>query len=258
MEASRATDPDLARLLDETAALRRIATLVARAADRVNVFTAVAEEVGRLLDADAATVIRFDDGDAVIVGGWTRGRLPVPPVGYRVSMHDDSAAGRIYRSGRPERVDSYDRPGAVYAALREVGLRASVGAPVVVDGELWGAVSVGSVSDTPFPDGAEARLAAFAELVAQALANAEAREQLAASRKRLIEAAQVERRRLERNLHDGAQQRLVALSITLRLPRVSSNAIPTRRASRSTARAPSRPRRWRSCANWRAASIRPC
>jgi signal transduction histidine kinase len=76
---------------------------------------------------------------------------------------------------------------------------------------------VGTAGDTPFPPGAEQRVGEFAELVAQALANAEAREQLTASRKRLVEAAQVERRRLERNLHDGAQQRLVALSVTLRL-----------------------------------------
>ena len=100
--------------------------------------------------------------------------------------------------------------------LRELGVRASVGAPVVVHGELWGAV-VGATKDASFPLGAEQRLAAFAELVAQALANAEAREELAASRKRLVEAALVERRRLERNLHDGAQQRLVGLSMTLRL-----------------------------------------
>jgi signal transduction histidine kinase len=139
------------------------------------------------------------------------------PVGSRVPTDGDSTAGRIRRTGRAARVDSYDQPGELFAALREVGLRASVGAPVVVDGELWGAVVVGSTTDTRFPPGAEERLAAFAELVAQALANAEAREQLAASRKRLVEAAQLERRRLERNLHDGAQQRLVGLSLTLRL-----------------------------------------
>jgi signal transduction histidine kinase len=132
-------------------------------------------------------------------------------------MEDDTAVAGVYRTGRPARVDSYDRPGPVYAALRELGLRASVGAPVIVDGELWGAVMAGSARDVPFPHGAEQRLAEFAELVAQALANAEAREELTASRKRLVEAAQLERRRLERNLHDGAQQRLVSVSITLGL-----------------------------------------
>ena len=217
MDSTDAVDPGIARLVEEQAALRRIAMLVARGADHVGVFAAVAEEVGRLLDADASNVIRFDDGLGTIVGGWTKRRWPVAPVGYQLSMQEDTAVGRVYRTGGPARLDSYDRPGPVFAALREMGLRAAVGAPVVVDGELWGAVMVGTAGDTPFARGAEQRLAEFAELVAQALANAEAREQLIASRKRLVEAAQAERRRLERNLHDGAQQRLVALSVTLRL-----------------------------------------
>ena len=148
---------------------------------------------------------------------WSGGPTPEAPVGYRISMAQDSLAARVRRTGRPARVDTYDIQGEVFAALRELGIRASVGAPVVVDGELWGAVLVGTTSVEPFPPGAEEHLAGFAELVAQALANAEAREQLAASRKRLVEAAQVERRRLERNLHDGAQQRLVALALSLRL-----------------------------------------
>jgi signal transduction histidine kinase len=87
----------------------------------------------------------------------------------------------------------------------------------VLGGRLWGAVIVSSVDPEPFPDGAEQRIADFAELAAQALANAEARAQLAASRARIVQAGDAERRRLERNLHDGAQQRLVSLSLTLRL-----------------------------------------
>jgi GAF domain-containing protein len=217
MNSPDAVYPGFARLVEEHAALRRIAMLVARGADRVGVFTAVAQEVGRLLDADASNVIRFDHGLGTIVSAWKNGRWPEAPIGYQLSMQDDTAVGRVYRTGRPARVDSYDRPGPVYAALRELGLRASVGAPVIVDGEVWGAVMVGSARAMPFPRGAEQRLAEFAELVAQALANAEAREELTASRRRLVEAAQLERRRLERNLHDGAQQRLVSLSIALRL-----------------------------------------
>jgi signal transduction histidine kinase len=217
MDSTDAVDPGVARLVEEQAALRRIAMLVARGADRVGVFAAVAEEVGRLLDADASNVMRFDDGLGTIVGSWTKRRWPVAPVGYQLSMQEDTAVGRVYRTGAPARLESYDRPGPVFAALREMGVRAAVGAPVVVDGELWGAVMVGTAGDTPFAPGAEQRLAEFAELVAQALANAEAREQLTASRKRLVEAAQAERRRLERNLHDGAQQRLVGLSVILGL-----------------------------------------
>ena len=210
-------DPEFARLLEEQAALRRIAVLVARGTERDGVFAAVAEEVGRLLEADTASVVRFDEGDGTIVGAWTSGRIPGVPLGYRVSMQEESASGRVYRTGRPSRVDSFDGPGTVNSILRDIGLRTAIGAPVSVDGEPWGAVVVGSTSEATFPAEAEHRVAAFAELVAQALANAEARQQLAASRKRLVEAAQRERRRLERNLHDGAQQRLVAVALSLRL-----------------------------------------
>ena len=213
---TQAADPELIRLLEEQAALRRVATLVARGTDRLGVFAAVTEEAGRLFGADVTSMVRFDDGHGTIVGGWSGGPTPAAPIGFRVSMEQDSTAARVHRTGRPARVDIDDLPGEVFGVLRELGVRASVGAPVVVHGELWGAV-VGATKDASFPPGAEQRLADFAELVAQALANAEAREELAASRKRLVEAARVERRRLERNLHDGAQQRLVGLSITLRL-----------------------------------------
>jgi signal transduction histidine kinase len=217
VDRSDTADHELARLFEEQAALRRVATLVARGVDRLGVCATVTEEVGHLLGADVASMIRFEDGGGTVVAGWTGGRTPAMTVGYHVSFEKDSTAARIHATGLPARVDSYDQPGEAFATLRALGVRASVGAPIVVDGELWGAVVVGSTSETPFPSGAEQRVAGFAELVAQALANAEAREQLAASRKRLVEAAQVERRRLERNLHDGAQQRLVAIALNLRL-----------------------------------------
>jgi GAF domain-containing protein len=258
VDGTDAADPELVRLLEEQAALRRVATLVARDTDRLEVFAAVAEEVGRLFGADVTSMIRFDDGHGTIVGGWSKGPTPTAPIGVRVSMEQDSTAARVHRTGGPARVDIEDLPSETFAALREeLGLRASVGAPVIVHGELWGAV-VGATKNASFPIGAEQRLAAFAELVAQALANAEAREELAASRKRLVEAAQVERRRLERNLHDGAQQRLVRLSLTLRLAEPSSSATPRQRAMRSPAQTPSCPRPLRSCASSPAACIPPC
>ena len=210
---------ELERLLEEQAALRRVATLVARGTDRSGVIAAVTEEVGRLLRADVVNMVRFEGRHGTTVGGWSAGETPEAPVGYRVSMTQDSVVARVYRSRRPARLDDYDQPGEAFAALRRLGLRASVGAPVIVEGEVWGAVLAGSTRPEPFPPGAEQRLAGFAELVAQALANAEAREQLAASRRRLVDAAQTERRRLERNLHDGAQQRLVGLSLILRVAR---------------------------------------
>jgi signal transduction histidine kinase len=114
-------------------------------------------------------------------------------------------------------VDSYQGLGGSLAEhLRELGFRAAVGAPIVLHGRLWGAVLVSS-HDAPFPPDAEQRVGDFAELAAHALAHAQAREDLAASRARIVEAADAERRRLERNLHDGAQQRLVSLALTLRV-----------------------------------------
>ena len=229
-------DPEFARLLDEQAALRRIALLVANGAARDRLFATVAEELGRLFDADTASVVRFDEGDGTIVGRWMGGPTPGVPLGYRVSLQEDTASGRVSRTGRPSRVDGFEGPGTVNAMLREIGLRSAIGVPVSVEGELWGALVVGSSSDDSFPADAEHRVAAFAELVAQALANAEAREQLAASRKRLVAAAQLERRRLERNLHDGAQQRLVAVALSLRLVERQMQRDPeTARASLSRA-----------------------
>ena len=101
--------------------------------------------------------------------------------------------------------------------LRALGFHSAVAAPIFLSGRLWGAVIVSSVEPVPFPAGAEQRIADFAELAAQALANANARAELAASRARIVQAGDAERRRLERNLHDGAQQRLVSLALMLRL-----------------------------------------
>ena len=133
-------------------------------------------------------------------------------------MDGETAAARVWRTGRPERVDSYEgMNGTLAARLRELGFRSAVAAPVTLGGGLWGAVIVSTVHPEPFAEGAEQRIADFAELAAQAVANAQARADLAASRARIVEAGDAERRRLERNLHDGAQQRLVSLSLNLRL-----------------------------------------
>jgi signal transduction histidine kinase len=140
------------------------------------------------------------------------------PAGAVLPLDDETAIVKVKRTQRPARLDGYEGlSGALAETLRSVGIRSSVAAPVVVDGRLWGAVTASTTSDDLFPEGAEHRLGRFAELVAQAIANAEANDELRASRARLVEAAHDERRRIERNLHDGAQQRLVALSLTLRL-----------------------------------------
>ena len=203
----------------EQAALRRVATVVAREADPARVFEVVTEELGRLLGAQTSNMIRFEpDGGGVVAGGWSTGGARNVPVGTRVALDGPTAAAFIRDSGRPERVDDYsETPGSTADLLRELGLRSSVGTPIWLGGRLWGAVLVSTVGETPFPEGAEQRIADFAELVGVALANAEARQELADSRARIVRAGDEERRRLERNLHDGAQQRLVALSLELRL-----------------------------------------
>ena len=209
---------DTHSLYEEQAALRRVATLVAGRPRRRAVFAAVTEEVGRLLGAQTANMVRYrQDGSADVIGAWSAPGVPSVPLGSRIPLDGVTLTPKIYASGRPERVDTYEGlTGALAERLRTLGIRAGVGAPIVFGGELWGCVVVSSVEE-PFPPGSEHRIAAFTELVAQALANAEAREQLAASRARIVSAGDAERRRLERNLHDGAQQRLVSLAITLRL-----------------------------------------
>jgi signal transduction histidine kinase len=167
-----------------------------------------------------ATLVRFDrEHEASIVSDWNANATLEDPVGMVVSTEDGTALSQVRRTGLPSRVDAYETlVGEEHAAhLLDLGVHAGIAAPIVLGGRLWGAVSATTTSADPFPEGAEQRLGQFAELVAQALANAEARSELAASRVRMVQAADHERRRLERNLHDGAQQRLVGLALALRL-----------------------------------------
>ena len=138
------------------------------------------------------------------------------PVGERIPVEGETGSAKLRRSGRPERVDDYDDVESELAErLREFGIRSVVGAPIYVAGHLWGAVMVSSQLAHAFPAGTEVRIGSFAELVTAALADVDAREQLAASRARIVEAADAARRRIERDLHDGAQQRLVSLALSL-------------------------------------------
>ena len=212
---------DLRLLALEQAALRRVATCVASEADPSSVFDIVAEEVGRLLGGRAANVVRFEpDVDAgKMVGGWSR-HFRSLPVGSRVEFDGPTALGLVRHSRRSARVDDYSPiPGEFAALIRKLGIHASVAAPISVGGELWGAIVVSTTRDAPLASDAEARIEEFAELVALGLASAEARAELAASRARIVAAGDAERRRLERNLHDGAQQQLVTLSLALRMAR---------------------------------------
>ena len=206
-------------LAEEQAALRRVATLVASEADPAAVFEGVTEEAGRLLGTPSASIVRYENADsAVIVGGWAGPGAPRLPVGSSISRDPGTAIERVYQTGEPQRVESYAKmPGPLAQTLRELGYRASIAAPVQVGGRRWGALLAATRSSERFPEGSERRLCDFADLVAQAVANADAYEKLAASRARIVEAGDAERRRLERNLHDGAQQRLVALALQMRI-----------------------------------------
>jgi signal transduction histidine kinase len=206
-------------LAAEQAALRRVATLVAGGAPPSRVFEQVTEEVARLLGMPGASVMRYDGArTATVVGGWSEdGNLSLP-VSSTFDLDGDTVVAKVLRSGEAQRVERYaDAHGELAETLKRSGYNAAVAAPVTVGGELWGALAAGTRSDAPLPEGLEQRLCDFADLVAQRLANADALEQLAASRARIVEVGDAERRRLERNLHDGAQQRLVSLALDLRM-----------------------------------------
>ena len=203
-------------LADEQAALRRVATLVAGDAPPSRVFEQVTEEVGRLLGLPGANVIHYDGvRTASVVGAWSDEGPPRFPVGAQLDVDGDTVIARVMRTGQAARVDYEVATGTLAERVRSAGYRSAVAAPVTVGGRIWGVLAAASTSDDPMPDDIEQRLNDFAELVAQALANADAHEKLAASRARLVEVGDAERQRLERNLHDGAQQRLVSVALGL-------------------------------------------
>ena len=212
---------ELHRLLEEQTALRRVATRVARGGSPCDVFDAVAGEMGRILDADYTVIERHQSDDRVIVmGSWSADAHSKPrlPVGSRWSLEGRSVSPLMWRTGRPVRLGSYDQaPGELAAWARERGITSSIGSPITVEGRLWGVtVALWSTSKPPTDD-VEDRMSDFTELVATAIANTESRAELTASRARLVAAGDAARRRIERDLHDGTQQRLVAMGIDLRL-----------------------------------------
>jgi PAS domain S-box-containing protein len=201
---------------EEQAALRRVATLVAREAAPDSVFAAVVREVGEVLGVDATHIGRYDSDSAVIsVAAW--GNYPGVPVGARFPLEGDSVSARVLRTGRPARIDNYeDAPGVIAATIRQLGIRFSIGVPISVEGRPWGVIIATSKGPSPFPAETESRLQNFTELVATAIANADARTELTASRARIVAVSDDARRRIERDLHDGTQQRLVSLRLAVR------------------------------------------
>jgi signal transduction histidine kinase len=211
--------------LEEAEALRRVAMLVARQHEPEAVLALVTEEVGRHLRTGMAMTVRYDGADrATVAASWTQPAIAPFHVGRQWEISPGTALARVLEVGAPVRVDSYaGTAGAIAEALRARGVRATVAAPIWVDGRLWGAF-VAASTVRPFAAEAPARLGAFTELVAQAIANVDAKIRLQESRARIVEAADGARRRIERDLHDGAQQRLVALALSLRLVARSAEA----------------------------------
>jgi predicted ATPase/signal transduction histidine kinase len=218
---------ELAALAEQQAALRRVATLVAREVSATEVFAAVADEMASCLHLGNATITRFDDDGAltiVALGRLEPGLTNIPSIGQRLTLEGDNLAVRVLRTGGAARMDSHeDAPGPASAAIRAMGLRGTVGAPIIVNGQVWGMAALGSSGPEPLPPGTEERIGDFADLLATAIAAATARADLIASRARIVAAADDARRRLERDLHDGAQQRLVSIGLMLRS---AQNSLP--------------------------------
>jgi signal transduction histidine kinase len=191
------------------------------------VFAAVIEEITRLLPVNVAGFIRYDpDGMFTYVAAWGKAVDYVPPVGSRWMLGGHNLGTLVFETGRPARLDHYvdNSSGPASYVVRKVGYDTAVGAPVIVEGHLWGLIGASSTLEQPLPPDTEARLVSFTELVAMAIANADSRAQLMASRARIVAASDEARRRIERDLHDGTQQRLVSLGLAARLAEADAGA----------------------------------
>ena len=218
LSGSRAPRDPLGQVAAEQAALRRLATAVAQGVPPDRILRAVADEIRPLLGVDDAAVVRYDaDGTATILAGsgaW----LEAASVSMRVAHSDSLVINQVFRTGRSARTDNPDHsaiPGPIGAYLRRVGIRSAVASPVTVDRHLWGAMAASTRREL-LPANIEERMANFTELVGVVIANAESRAEIQASRARVVAAADEARRRIQRDLHDGAQQRLVVTIMALK------------------------------------------
>jgi GAF domain-containing protein len=222
------------------------------------VFAAVAEEVAQVTDSALVQIQRFESDETVTVAGsW--GREPHPFLaGTNWSLEGSRIAAVIKRTGAAVRVDSFaGGAGPIQDGVRQTGIRGGAGAPIVVDGEIWGCMAAGPAKGEPVPPGLEHRLADFTELVATAIANAESRTELTTSRARIVATADQTRRRIERDLHDGAQQRLVTIALQVRALRPRSRPSSTSSPLNSTRSRWACRARSMSCASSPAVYTRP-
>ncbi|MFG2040367.1 DUF4118 domain-containing protein [Dactylosporangium sp. NPDC048998] len=215
---------ELQALATQQAALRRVATLVARAVSPAEVFHAVTAEVSRLLDNRHTTLLHYEPDDSVTIVSTNQpglmalagSRGPAAAPYESGKLETGSVAELVRRTGRPVRADSYSGADPVSTRRRELGIHSAVAVPILVEERLWGTIIVTSARPEPLPQDAEARITDFTDLAATAIANADSRSQLVASRARIATAADETRQRIERDLHDGAQQHLIAISLELR------------------------------------------
>ncbi|HET7665840.1 MAG TPA: PAS domain-containing protein, partial [Mycobacterium sp.] len=215
VEASHA---EVSALAEQQAALRRVATLVARGVDPAQVYPAAVAELSRGLGAANVALLRYESGEALVVlaARGDNGRTKMA-IGERIPLVGDNVPAMILSTGAAARMNTFEgATGATAERIRRLGLHSAVGAPIIIDGRTWGALVIGSSSSEPMPPETEARIGDFADLVATAISNAETRAELTASRARIVTAGDQARRRFERDLHDGAQQRIVSLGLELR------------------------------------------
>jgi PAS domain S-box-containing protein len=216
------TRNSLRRLADEQAALRRVATLAARESSPVEVLEAVADEAARVLEVDAIGMMRFEPDETVTLVAQSETPWDPPPLGTSFTLDGENIVASVHRGGQAARVDDWENStGSVATMANVLGVRSAVASPVVVEGRLWGTMVAATNQSKPLPADIESRIVEFTELLATAISNAESREALIASRARIVTAGDEARRRIERNLHDGTQQRLVALGLDVETVRAS-------------------------------------
>jgi signal transduction histidine kinase len=176
-------DAELQRLVEEQAALRRVATLVAAGASDVDLVAAVTSEIAQIFGAHRASALRWDGDSIRVIGDWSADGVPMSLMDRVYSFGGDTITARVVTASAPARVESIDDLHTEFAKERwaELGIQAAIGAPIVVDGRIWGVITASRRTvDDPFAPGAEHRLGDFAALVAQAIANSEARQEVAA------------------------------------------------------------------------------
>jgi signal transduction histidine kinase len=208
------------RLAEEQSALRRLAMLVAAGASPQDIFATVAREVADILGLPSVEMVRYEpDGTGTVIGA--AGDHPFP-VGSNWALDGPSIMAMVLKTGDKARIGDYSGlRGTIAAVADRAGFCSAIGAPIVVGGATWGAIVARSTTPEPIPERSEMRLSQFTELVATAVSNATDRADLIASRARIVAAGDQARRRLERNLHDGLQQRLISLGIDLQRIRAS-------------------------------------